>query len=484
MSMVRSRRGAWGLVLVPALAAGCSVGEEGSAGGDGVLRVEATVDPDNSLVAHVTVTADQPTQVVLSFESDDTGPRRMESTEAASSHEFTVVGLRAETRYDVEADATADDGPSASDTVSVTTGGLPDNAPSAEVIRAAEDPSRPDAGITLFGLMAEQVGDGPAYYGVDDDGHVVWYLDRETATPRGPVIRDAGDGSILAFFHDTIEHVGLDGSVVDVFDMTAAPSWHHDAVPMPGGGYLTLGSETRTVDGEEVRGDTIIELDSSGAVVWEWSSFDHLDTSRYPGELATAPARSGGTDWTHSNSVSYDEGADEILMSIRSQGWVVNIDHATGEVVWIAGEEDGTSPGFDAPFLDLQEGSWMSGQHAATLTRDGELLAYDNRNETGGEQDGSRLVAYELDDDAGTARQTVEFVASKYTNSLGDVDELDSGHFLVTSGGPAGEEGVDDTAYIAETDADGRPVWEIALADTRIYQAERVSWRALGQETR
>jgi hypothetical protein len=124
----------------------------------------------------------------------------------------------------------------------------------------------------------------------------------------------------------------------------------------------------------------------------------------------------------------------------------------------------------------------MSGQHAATLTRDGDLVAYDNRNETGGEQENSRLVVYELDADSGAARQTVEYVASKYTNSLGDVDELASGNYLVTSGGPAGEEGVDDTAYIAETDPGGQPVWEIALAETRIYQSERVSWQALGQE--
>lgn len=480
MSVVRSRSLALGLVLVPALAAGCSLGERNSGGGDGILQVEATVDPDNSLIAHVTVTADEPTPVALSFESDDTGPRRMESSEESASHEFTVVGLRAETRYDFLAEATA--GGSASDPVSMTTGGLPENAPTAEVVRAAQDPRRPDAGITIFGLMSEQVGDGPAYYGVDDDGQVVWYLDREEPTPRGPVVRDAGGGRILAFFHDSIEQVDLDGSVVDVFDMTAAPSWHHDAVPMPGGGYLTLGSETRTVDGDEVRGDTIIELDSSGDVVWEWSSFDHLDTSRYPGDLATTEARSGGTDWTHSNSVSYDEKTDQILMSVRSQGWVVNIDHATGEVVWIAGEADGTDPGYDASFLDLQEGSWMSGQHAATLTRDGDLVAYDNRNETGGEQENSRLVVYELDADSGAARQTVEYVASKYTNSLGDVDELASGNYLVTSGGPAGEEGVDDTAYIAETDPGGQPVWEIALAETRIYQSERVSWQALGQE--
>ncbi len=481
------RRSILTVVAVSTLATACSLGQGDSSAGrgeDAAPAVTVVIDPDNALIAHATVTTASPAPVSLTFESADTGPRRMVSPEESTSHDFTVVGLRAETEYEFEASTAG--GPSASDPVTLATGVLPGHAPTVEVARAAEDESADsDAGITFFGLNPQQIGDGPAYFGVDPDGVVVWYLESDQPPGQGPVIRDLGDGQLLAFFHDTIERVDIAGDIEQVYDMTAAGPWHHDAVPMPGGGMFTLSAEKRTIDGEDVRGDTVVELDSRGNVVWTWSSFQHLDTTRYPGELARAQARTGGgTDWTHANSVTYDEESDDILISVRSQSWVVDIDHGTGDVLWIAGDDAGIDPGFDAPFLTLLEGSWFSGQHAAMITTDGELLVYDNRNETGGEHDNSRAVAYDLDLDAGTARQTFEYIAPKYTNSLGDVDELAGGHILVTAGGPAGEEGVDDTAHIVETDEQGQPLWELAITDTRIYQAERVSWNDLGQEAR
>lgn len=481
------RRRILAVVAVSTLATACSLGQgDSSAGGveNAAPAVTVDIDPDNALIAHATVTTSSPAPVSLTFESADIGPRRMVSPEESTSHEFTVVGLRAQTEYEFEASTAG--GSSASDPVTLATGALPGDAPTVEVVQAAEDESADsDAGITFFGVNPQQIGNGPAYFGVDPGGVVVWYLESDEPPKQGPVIRDLGDGQLLAFFHDTIERVDLAGDVKQVYDMTAAGPWHHDAVPMPGGGMLTLSSEKRTIEGEDVRGDTIVELDSSGNVVWTWSSFEHLDTTRYPGGLARAQAPSGGgTDWTHANSVTYDEENDDILLSVRSQSWVVDIDHGTGDVRWIAGDDAGIDPGFDARFLTLLQGSWFSGQHAAMITTDGKLLVYDNRNETGGEQGKSRAVAYDLDLDAGTARQTFEYIAPKYTSSLGDVDELAGGHVLVTAGGPAGQESVDDTAHIVETDQQGQALWELAIKDTRIYQAERVSWNDLGQEVR
>ena len=486
----RRRTGALPLAVTLAatlgvLVAGCGSGDAEEAGAastaaapDGSLEVTVTEDPDNTLVAHVVVSAPVATDVELEVTSAGTEPRRMASAAAAGSHEFTVVGLRARTEYSFEASSPGDGAASAS----MTTGALPGNAPSAEVVRAARDTGPPsDAGITFFGLTAPgtyddpgDMPDGPVFYGVDPQGQVVWYLNSDEAANRAPLVRDAGDGRLLVLFESTVQEVTLAGEVVRRWDMEPVEGWHHDAVLLPGGSLLALGEETRKVDGRDVHGDVVVEMDDDGTVLWRWAALDHLDTTRFPGGLSTALASAGGLDWTHANSVVHDAGTDEVVVSLRSQGWVVAVDRSTDEIAWIAGDDTGTDPGFDAPFLELQDGTWPSGQHAATFTDDGELLVYDNRNETGGEQQGSRAVAYEIDREALTARQTFEVLAPTYTMALGDVDELPGGDVLVTAGGP-GSDG-DGDARLLQVGTTGTTVWEVDLPDTLVYRSERLPW--------
>ncbi len=443
------------------------------------LEVTVTADPDNTLIARVTVSAPTATGVSLEVSSEDTAPRKIHSLDAATSHELTVVGLRADTEYTFAA-SRSDHAAAPPASSSMTTGDLPGNAPSAEVVQAAEDTSASsDAGITFFGLTAPggyedptDMPDGPIFYGVDPQGEIVWYLDSEETTNRAPLIRAAGDGTMLAFFKDSIDRVTLAGEVVKTYDLSAVEGWHHDAFLLPDGGILALGAETRKIDGRDVHGDTVVELDADQKVVSTWALLDHLDPSRFPGDLSQALASAGGLDWSHSNSVLFDEENNEVVVSVRSQGWVFAYDRDTGDLTWIAGDDAGTAPGFDAPFLELQEGTWTSGQHAATFTDDGELLIYDNRNETGGAEKNSRAVAYGIDRDELTARQTFEAVDPKYAMALGDVDELAGGTVLSTAGGP----GSSDTARITEADKSGQTVWGLAVPDTLIYRSERVPW--------
>ncbi len=443
------------------------------------LAIDAVVDPDNTLIASVTVSAPAATSVMLTVSSEETAPREILAQDAAASHEFTVVGLRADTEYTFEAsDPEATEGGMA--TTSMTTGALPGNAPTAEVVPAAEDAGgNSTAGITFFGLTAPgsyedptEMPEGPIFYGVDPQGEIVWYLNSDETTNRAPLIRAAGNGTLLAFFEDTIDQVTLDGEVVKTYDMSAVPGWHHDAFLLPDGGLLALGAETRKFDGQDVHGDLVVELDDEGQVVSTWALLDHLDPSRFPGELSKALASAGGLDWSHSNSVILDEDNGEVVVSVRSQGWVFAYDRATGDLSWIAGDDSMTAPGFDAPFLELEEGTWTSGQHAATFTEDGELLIYDNRNETGGAENNSRAVAYEIDRDALTARQVFEAVDPKYSEALGDVDELADGSILSTAGGAGSSE----TARITEVDESGETRWDLAVTDTRIYRSERMPW--------
>lgn len=434
------------------------------------VAISVEAHPATSLGAIVSVVTEAPTELTVVFSSPDTRERSVVSAEASAAHQFEIVGLRADTEYQFAAHI---DGGASSEAATFTTGALPQNAPTIDVVEALSSPSDSD-GITFFGAPAArgEEADGPVYFGVDSEGFIVWYLNDDGARAnQDPFIRNL-DGEILAVLSDSVERLTLGGEVLETRDLSAVSQWHHDAILLPSGNTLALGRSVQDVDGVEVQGDVITEVDSDGAVIWEWSTFDHLDLDRYPGPLSLREGlASGAVDWTHANSLSFDEGTNQILMSVRSQNWVVAVDHTTSEISWIAGDATGASAEFADLFLELETGTWTSGQHAATLTSDGELLVYDNRNETGGESDNSRIVVYEIDTDARTATQTFEFVTPKYTSSLGDVDELPNGNMLITAGGP----GSSNDAHLIEVTRTGETIWEATMPG-RIYRSERITW--------
>lgn len=89
----------------------------------------------------------------------------------------------------------------------------------------------------------------------------------------------------------------------------------------------------------ELRGDTIIEVDPQGRIVWDWNSSEHLDLNRYM-------PLTGMSDWTHGNTVSiippnkwYDKGdkrfkPGNIIYNPRHFDQFVIIDKDSKEVVW------------------------------------------------------------------------------------------------------------------------------------------------------
>ena len=72
------------------------------------------------------------------------------------------------------------------------------------------------------------------------------------------------------------------------------------------------------------QGDRFIEVDKEGNVIWEWSTFDYLSLDEYNPkwvDLWMSQWDFGGNpnfDWTHSNSVYYDEDLDIVYISIRN----------------------------------------------------------------------------------------------------------------------------------------------------------------------
>ncbi len=88
--------------------------------------------------------------------------------------------------------------------------------------------------------------------------------------------------------------------------------------------------------------DAIVEVDTSGAVVWEWWFFDHtvqaFDATKlkyagsgktvadYPGRLnLNIPGLPVQRDWLHCNSIDYNQALDQIVInSVRGEFYVID----------------------------------------------------------------------------------------------------------------------------------------------------------------
>lgn len=198
-----------------------------------------------------------------------------------------------------------------------------------------------------------------------EDSELVFLMDM-----NGNVVhqwKDLGDnkkiyllpnGHILSFSQtqSAVNEYDWDGKVVWSFKSKLGP--HHDGRRLENGNTLILCYEqvpvsanekvtnqttqwwgTQDRKGIKLRGDTIIEVNPEGKIVWSWSSSEHLDINRYM-------PLTGMKDWTHGNTVSiippnkwYDAGdkrfkPGNILYNPRHFDEFMIIDKESGDVVW------------------------------------------------------------------------------------------------------------------------------------------------------
>jgi hypothetical protein len=159
------------------------------------------------------------------------------------------------------------------------------------------------------------------------------------------------------------------GGLVERFDWNGTRLWsfqyssnqyclHHDIQILPNGNILMIaweyksstdailkGRNPTTIPQGELWPDHLIEVhptnDSGGTIVWEWHLWDHLiqdfdHTKENYGVIQDHPElvdiNYGGkilADWTHINSVDYNEQYDQILVSVLLFDEIWIIDHST-----------------------------------------------------------------------------------------------------------------------------------------------------------
>ena len=217
------------------------------------------------------------------------------------------------------------------------------------------DSARADNGYTFFGV-------GGITYLLDMEGRVVhtWPIGTNPHLLSNGDVLDAATNDPSGFGGFKI--VSWDGVTVwSYLETRSTYHPHHDFTRIYNsklGAYTTLyiankdltyaqlvaaGANPNTTPSTGGQMDALVEVDSSGTIVWEWCFFDHMiqdyDATKlnhvatgktiadYAGRLnINLPGHILKADWLHCNSVDYNQALDQIVVN-SVQGEFYVIDH-------------------------------------------------------------------------------------------------------------------------------------------------------------
>ncbi|MGI8988399.1 MAG: aryl-sulfate sulfotransferase [Bryobacteraceae bacterium] len=378
--------------------------------------------------------------------------------EAGLSMNFYLAGMQAQTQYSVH--HTIDTGSAFRDgpVLTATTPDAGMDFVSRTVLQA------PPANVPDGVLLQATTASNPM--ATDLNGNVIWYypgnLDFSVV---GPFVLTRPDNG--GYFWSIIENPNGDQAhqILREFDLTgrtvletnaarineqlaalgkrAIGAFHHEARRLPDGKILVLASSEQIltdVQGPgpvDIIGSTIVVLDRNLQVTWVWDSFDYLDTTRMAtlndycpfGGCPPLFLASAANDWLHGNAVQQTPDGN-LLLSARSQDWVIKIDYANGEgggdVIWRLGKDGDFQP------ISTDPDPWFSHQHDPHFLADNSaVLLFDNGNVRFTNDPGahSRGQLLQLDEENRLATFILNADLGQFSSALGSAQKLPNGDY-------------------------------------------------------
>jgi len=243
---------------------------------------------------------------------------------------------------------------------------------------------------------------------IDTDGAVRWI---GTGIPSAATIFTDNGFVVGSPTSQQIERLELDGTVTSSqVDDQSVVEFTHNIDPGKAGLLAEFDTSTE-LDA------TAEEITPTGSVLMTWSLGDLL--SQYMSSHGDDPTTfvRPGTDWFHLNATTYDPRDDSLIVSSR-ENFVIKLDYATGEPIWILGDPTKywyTFPSLRQLALTLADGGFYPiGQHATSITSDGLLMVFNDGtasvNQPAGAPAGQSrnfavVSAYEIDPVAMTAQE-------------------------------------------------------------------------------
>lgn len=320
------------------------------------------------------------------------------------------------------------------------TGDLPSNFP-VPVAEIGDTSKWIDGGNYLLTSINSHVGGwtGGNYYAfiTDRQGRIVWA--RETPDQNWTLYAQVAlsGGHILwdeatywnAWDHgagSTVHRAYLDQEI----EVIATPGLHHAWVQLEGD-ILVWGSQ------DHGGGEALVErgpADAEERIIWT-ASEDWPGSGRDP----------------ESNGIFYSPDRDTFLYSFYTNDSLVEVDHATGESLWWAGEVSG---GFDF----VPTASQFSWQHGVSWTDAGTLLVSTFYAE-GGRGGTTAAREYIVDESAGTLTNIWTFDPQVHADTNGDAWRLDNGNTLHVVGS---------SGHLYEVGPDGEVLWHLDFDGTHL----------------
>jgi len=354
--------------------------------------------------------------------------------------EVELLGMKPGSDYEVRISVELDGEPYTGRSHTASTGMVPSDFPDLTVERSG--------GESFEGFLFTSIlGNSSAAVILDADGDYVWWYQPEDTEMVGRSFPSRDGSSVLTMnlnssgFQDgSIFKVSNDGTVLESTDLDYA---HHDIYEHSDGTIAYLATDPATVDGDEISGASIVELNPDGSTTVIWSIWDHPDRLPYSASSSGGPP----TEWPHANALDYLPDEDVYLIGFLTLDAIAQVDRASGALDWIMG---GDHSDFQLPdggtdlFERTHQLHWL----------DDSVLVFVNGPVSGGE---SYAVEYAVDEE----NLEVELIWDYWSDpsfscvSLGDVHRFDSGNTLIT---------YSYNGVIQEVTPEGEPVWTLTTS--------------------
>jgi len=350
---------------------------------------------------------------------------------------------------------------------------LPDNYP-ANINILDVDQSQYLAGINLIDYESLNFS-----VALDINGLPVWFADKNNFDNNIWATQFLSNGNIAGFGNSKGYEFDINSTLV--FETTSDYDVHHQFYKTNNNTYFLIDADIQyhpcpsecpdeLPDIIPWQGDRFIELDENGNILWEWDTFDYFSLNEYNPIWVDSYVNQwnfGGApefDWTHSNSVFFDENTNIVYISVRNLSRITAIDYNTKDIIWNLG-----NPNFmEEVFFDNDFG--FSHQHSAQITNQGNLLFFDNGRDNNPEL--SRCVEIDFFDGSVPPELVWEYVLpdSMLTLSRGECDRLSNGNTLITAGR---------TGNIIELNNSDEIIWHLNAKESNnisvpIYRSDRI----------
>ena len=304
-------------------------------------------------------------------------------------------------------------------------------------------------------------------------GEPIWYTQRENFNMDQIIVTQfLENGNFVGFSNGRGYEFNIDSDIV--FEIPIEYNIHHEIRKTNNDTYFFIDAEVEyhpcpdecddsfSIFPVPWQGDRFIEINSSEELIWEWNTFDEISLNEYNPLYAQSFNGVNELDWTHSNSVFYDDNTENVYVSIRNLSRITSIDYSSKQVNWNIGEVDFME---NPTFLDEIN---FSQQHSVQLIESGNLIFFDNARYQNPEF--SRCVEVGVDDNGPILIWEHVLPDSMFTGSRGECDRLSNGNSLITAGR---------TGNVLEVNSNNDVTWHLNVKNNgynvTIYRTERVS---------